>query len=739
MAEICDAIHLAHRYLVVHQGLKPNNILITETGRPKIVDFGLGDSTRREPQKVLASTQRVAVEFSGKDALSAIGYMSPEQLSGEPKSISTDIYSLGVLLYRLLCDQWPYRPRDFSAGSISEAIWEQAPERPSQALDRVDSQQSADVIAQTRSVSTKKLRRTLQGELDRITLLAVRKEPLCRYRSADLLSRDLDRRLRQLPAKDGWHPRRLKEFGQWMQKHSRRLAVSAALFLVLLATISGALSLMVAMVGERDRAVIDLSKAHAAVDEIVEGLNETSETNRQQLRLLRKSVLQSSRKYYEDLAANLHENSDRRSELAQAYAKLGQIASLNGSTADAQENYRRSIRLLERLVTEQPDHTEFEAKLARISNELASVVLEAGRAQEALELSLIAEKIMLRLHAANYNLAATQLELAKTYLNKAAAEIENRKIDDALVSINELMSIQPRPIQAAFNSPRLELIKASAESLRAKCLGARPETRVEAMLAYDHAIEERRALITKYPEFVELPYTIACDLYELSELQYQIEFNAPAIQNMHEAMPIFERFTAMYPHILAFRLALGRACSLMTNLVRQQGDPQEAFALAQKSTQTFERLVALKPKEAIYQRELSTSQRETGRLLGQMGKSQDALRALRRTIDLLESLPHFSAEDNYSLARTAAMCIPLIGAPDQISGAGQASPKDIQSRQKHYGNRAMEALRRCRAMGFLTIEMIHNERDFASLLTRPDFQVLSRDLAEDSTVGRGIQ
>jgi len=191
--KICRAVDYAHRNLIVHRDIKPSNILVAADGEPKLLDFGVA----RMIDADFPAANQATVE--AKRMLTP-EYASPEQVRGEPVSISTDIYSLGVLLYRLLCGRTPYRVRDEFPSDLARAILEDEPSKPSAALvtgqERSD---DTDDISARRHSSPSRLRQRLQGDLDNIALMALRKEPEHRYESARAFYDDIDNYLAHRP------------------------------------------------------------------------------------------------------------------------------------------------------------------------------------------------------------------------------------------------------------------------------------------------------------------------------------------------------------------------------------------------------------------------------------------------------------------------------------------------------------------------------------------------------------
>ncbi|HEX6307465.1 MAG TPA: serine/threonine-protein kinase, partial [Longimicrobiales bacterium] len=191
---VCDAVQYAHRNLVIHRDLKPSNILVTDEGAVKLLDFGIARLLRSETDA--AHTVTMLHPLTPE-------YASPEQVRGDATTTATDVYSLGVLLFRLLTGRSPYRtPDDTGAFAVARAVLETDPDRPSTASVRAAAAvEEADpaAIAVLRGTTPAGLRRRLAGDLDAVTLNALEKDPAHRYISADHLAADVRRSLECRP------------------------------------------------------------------------------------------------------------------------------------------------------------------------------------------------------------------------------------------------------------------------------------------------------------------------------------------------------------------------------------------------------------------------------------------------------------------------------------------------------------------------------------------------------------
>ncbi len=180
MVEVCDAIRYAHAHGVLHQDVKPNNILLTREGSVKLLDFGLS---------VLFSPHE---ERKGERIGISAAYAAPEVFRGAAPSISIDVYALGVILYRLLCSEWPISPASLAA---LPTVVEYAPRTPGAlALE------STQEVAALRGVrDARALSHALDGDLNAIAMRCVRENPEDRYANVADLQADLQAWLDGMP------------------------------------------------------------------------------------------------------------------------------------------------------------------------------------------------------------------------------------------------------------------------------------------------------------------------------------------------------------------------------------------------------------------------------------------------------------------------------------------------------------------------------------------------------------
>ncbi len=357
--EVCHAVAYAHRNLVVHRDLKPSNILVDAAGCVKLLDFGIA--------KLLAEGTEVAPAVGTRTLLRALTpeYAAPEQVRGDPVTTATDVYALGVVLYELLTGQRPYRVTRSAPSEWEHAILEQEPVRPSaRVASRLGAGESeARDEAAAIGPQPRQLRRRLRGDLDRIVLKALQKEPERRYASAEALAADIRRHLEGLPVSA--HGDSLTYRGaKFVRRHRVGVAAAALIFLSLFAGLVGTTA-------QARRASREARKA-AAVKDFLKSLFSASDPAQAQGK--------------ERTARQLLENGARRieTELKDQPEVQSEVARLIAAVYQGLGDYDRAASLLRADIDRRRNLDGAQSvELAQSLAGLADAFYEQGRFDEA--------------------------------------------------------------------------------------------------------------------------------------------------------------------------------------------------------------------------------------------------------------------------------------------------------------------------------------------------------------------
>ena len=222
MVKICEAVDHAHQRGLIHRDLKPGNILVDDTGQPKILDFGVA--------RVSDSEAQVTRQTDVGQLVGTLEYMSPEQVSADPEEVDTrsDVYALGVILYEMLCGRLPYKLKR----QLHEAVQTIREEDP----------------APLSSVS-----RDYRGDIETIVAKALEKDKEQRYGSAAALAADIERYLTDQPI-TARAPSATYHLRKFARRHRALVGALAAVFVVLAAGIVASTEGLVRANRERDRA-----------------------------------------------------------------------------------------------------------------------------------------------------------------------------------------------------------------------------------------------------------------------------------------------------------------------------------------------------------------------------------------------------------------------------------------------------------------------------------------------------
>lgn len=420
--KVCSAVHFLHQNLVLHRDLKPGNVLVNANGEPKLLDFGIAKPLDPDRLEMTALTTIGVAPMT-------LAFASPEQVRGQPLTTASDVYALGVLLYRLLTGHHPYR-RAQSLQDQLDQICQEEPERPSRAISHrlhdADSQDRPGTESPTASPSQDGERATLAirlaGDLDSIILKALAKDPRRRYASAEQLAEDLQRYLKGLPvvARDPTWAYRAWKF---VRRH-RVEVIAAAVVLALLGGFSLQMKILkeLAVQGQEQAKdvthfmvglfqVADPRKSHGeettARKLLDEGTVDIQDKFQDQPQVQAALLTAMGRSYvglgsYEKAVSLLAKSLElRRSHgenpevLVDSLLNLGHAVQLHGDYAAANTLFTEALDLLGRGSLTDP-------LLARTLNSVAGVLMDQGQAPAAEPLYREALAVWIELHGTEH-------------------------------------------------------------------------------------------------------------------------------------------------------------------------------------------------------------------------------------------------------------------------------------------------------------------------------------------------
>lgn len=471
---VCAAVSFAHQNLVVHRDLKPSNILVALDGTPKLLDFGLA--------KIIDPSRELDQTVSAMQIMTP-AYASPEQVLGQAFTVSSDIYSLGVILYELLAGKRPYDASNLSPLDTARLICDYQPPPPSY---NFSNEAAVPDTAARRSSTPARLARRLAGDLDNIVMMALRKDPARRYASVEQFSEDIRLYLQKRPiqARRDSVPYRITRFVQRNQ-----LAIFA-FTLATLAVVSG----VAITLWEAQRAERRFNDLHGLANSVVFELHDAIEKlpgSTQARALLVSRALQ----YLDRLATEAGHDKTLRGDLARAYRKVADVqghpgeANL-GDLASALKNYEKAVALFEPLSREDPDNWQLRQELARCYLGFANALDSAGQADRSLALIRKAIEVIKPAAEAKPGDRKLAFELASAYFSLGMS-LGQQKPEEALAAYRQAR-------QTYEVNSRLEPDNLTAQRNLALTL-----KRTGGLLARSRRLEEARAEYEKAQQIDE--------------------------------------------------------------------------------------------------------------------------------------------------------------------------------------------------------------------------------------------
>jgi tetratricopeptide (TPR) repeat protein len=388
---VCEAVQFAHQHFVVHRDLKPDNILVSGDGTPRLLDFGTAKLLSPALTKPDSGLTREGFQSFTPQ------YASPEQVLGKPITTASDTYSLGVLLYVLLTETLPYELKELTTAEMLRVICQEPPRRP------------------PRQANSQK---RLDGDLEAILSKALRKEPQERYVSAESLASDVRAFLggRPVEARHGTIRYRSMKF---IRRHRLGIATTAVLVATLIAGIAGVLWQAQVANEERRKAVARSADLRQLSDSLLSELDEAikqlpGSTGAQKLLVAR--VLE----HLDRMANDARGDRQTQLDLANAYIQIGQIQgdpySQNlGDITGALADFDKAIAIARSLSTSDRKDREALRTLALALRSRSETLFRVGRTPEAVPLIREATSTFDRLTEGSNTTGAEFGEAANAY------------------------------------------------------------------------------------------------------------------------------------------------------------------------------------------------------------------------------------------------------------------------------------------------------------------------------------
>ena len=575
---VCLVVEYAHRQGVVHRDLKPGNILVTADGTVKLVDFGIA---KRLPG---VDTAPPTDETATNLRVLTPEYASPEQVRGEPVTPASDVYALGVVLYRLLAEASPYGRATTDSYALNRAICDTEPPRPSQ-------------VVPSQGPQSRQVRRKLKGDLDAVVMMALRKQPEHRYASAEAMADDIFRHLEGLPVqarRGAWSYRA----GRFVLRH--RAAVGAALVanLALVAGVSFAAYQAFEANRQKERAERHFASVRKLANVFIFDVHNAIEPLTGATPA-RKLIVQNALTYLEQLSAEAQQQVDLQVELATAYRQIGDIqggpftANL-GDPQGAKASYERARALTERALAGSASAATKQAarkELATTTRTQASLLASQGdfkgaqaAAQVGIEASYAMQKAEPASPAGKRMLAGLQATMAQVLQLSGDKEGFLKAVAEAIALLDELYRQQPDDAALGGNLASMYGMR-SHQRLR---LEGTPAAAALSRKDLEKCIEVLEDLLKKHPDHGSLIANLAVAYDHLGGTSELLDRPHDSVAERRKAVKLLEPMLAKDPDNVMLRIDHATFTGELAQVLLQVGQVEESVAAAQQALKAFD-------------------------------------------------------------------------------------------------------------------------------------------------------
>lgn len=596
LRQVCSAVQHAHQNLIIHRDIKPSNIIVTDDGVPKLLDFGIAKLL--DPQEY-ENTETQARVFTPE-------YASPEQLSGLPVTTATDVYSLGVVLYELLCGQRPFLSNLKSHQEIVNLILTAEPIRPS-LVSNYSSAENGRNNKKTNSATSNTSpnfknsnlnSKALRGDLDNIVLKALRKESERRYQSVPEFSEDIRRYLSGLPvsatADSGFY-----RFSKFIKRN--RIGTAVACLILLLSGVA----VWQAVVANRERAKAETrfkdvrQLANSIVFEFHDSIEKLPGSTPTRELLISRAL-----EYLDKLASESEQDASLQMELADAYQKIGNIqggfnTSHLGLREKSFESYSKALSIREKLVKSEPSNVGFRRKLAESYGKMSDALWIKTDVAGSLENQQKAFEINQKLGEELPNDKEIRYELAMAQSNFGRMLGANGRTEESLANVRQAAKIMEELAANEPNNRKIMRSLATCYERVAEILTGLTENHSEARALILKSQEINLRFLAEDPQDILLRRAVAIGYLDLGNVSAKLNDYQTALENSQKSLTIFEQLSAEDPKNEEFRQIVAAVETELCYALIKTGRASEAIVRLKKSLTTLQKLKAQSPTDEI--------------------------------------------------------------------------------------------------------------------------------------------